>query len=109
MEPRKPNPVFYVVWNPDGRNPQVRHATREAAENEARRLAALNPSDSFYVMKAESVSKCDIVSTKVLESPRPAMQSQERIPDVVGVLQSIFNARCGITDPEDVLIRRLIA
>lgn len=43
---------FWLVWNPNGRNPTYRHTTRESAQIEAERLAALNPRQSFFVLKA---------------------------------------------------------
>lgn len=42
---------FWLVWNPNGRNPGYRHSSRESAQTEAERLAALNPGASFFVVK----------------------------------------------------------
>lgn len=50
------NESFYVVWNPGGDAPFVRHGSVEKAREEARRLALLNPSAEFFVLRAvESV------------------------------------------------------
>lgn len=47
---------FWMVWNPDGRPPSVRHLSRISAVREAERLARSNPGECFYVLCAESVS-----------------------------------------------------
>lgn len=43
---------FWMVWNPSGRQPSFRHHSRESADTEAKRLAALNPGQQFFVLKA---------------------------------------------------------
>lgn len=45
---------FWMVWNPEGRQPQYKHFTRTEADMEAQRLARVNPEQSFYVLKAVS-------------------------------------------------------
>jgi hypothetical protein len=55
---------FWLVWSPKGyRPPSFRHPTYSAAETEARRLAEQNPGSAFFVMKAESVSAKQTVTT----------------------------------------------
>lgn len=54
---------FWVVWNPAGRAPMVRHNNLSGANGEARRLARENPGQHFYVLKALSVSVSDLVTT----------------------------------------------
>jgi hypothetical protein len=44
--------VFFLVWNPGGDAPRVCHAHESDACAEAQRLAAANPGDCFYVLKA---------------------------------------------------------
>lgn len=45
--------TFYIVWNPDGPTaPRFRHDTLGAAQREARRLAAAQPGQDFFVMQA---------------------------------------------------------
>ncbi|MCW5695832.1 MAG: hypothetical protein KIS96_11385 [Bauldia sp.] len=62
--------AFWVVWNPSGWNPTVRHETFTAADQEARRLAAANPRHSFFVLRAVSVSTLrDPVDTTLLLVP----------------------------------------
>lgn len=47
---------IYVVWNPAGNAPTVRHPSVEQAREEARRLALANPHAEFFVLRAvESV------------------------------------------------------
>lgn len=43
---------FWMVWNPGGRAPSRRHASRNAADAEAKRLASANPGQRFFVLKA---------------------------------------------------------
>ena len=46
---KSPTP-FWLVWNPNGRQPNVRHATRESARQEALYLAKSCPGQEFYVL-----------------------------------------------------------
>lgn len=48
MEEKK----FYMVWNPNGGAPRVRHSSKTEARNEATRLALANPRQQFYVLSA---------------------------------------------------------
>lgn len=43
---------FWIVWNPQGGNPQYRHDTKYAAILEADRLAVNHPNYTFIVMEA---------------------------------------------------------
>ncbi len=43
---------FWMVWDPQGRSPSHRHSSRDAAEAEAKRLAAMVPEHSFVVLEA---------------------------------------------------------
>ena len=44
--------AFWIVWNPQGRNPTHRHGSEFSANNEAERLARLNPGQVFIVLRA---------------------------------------------------------
>ena len=44
--------LFWIVWNPRGDNPQVKHDTMTDAQCEAIRLAKHNPGENFYVLEA---------------------------------------------------------
>jgi hypothetical protein len=46
----KPQPRFWMVWNPFSRAPTYKHYSEQAARDEAERLAKLNPADRFYVL-----------------------------------------------------------
>lgn len=46
-------PTFWMVWNPAARNPNYKHVSRQGAQVEAKRLAALHPGHEFYVLKVE--------------------------------------------------------
>lgn len=62
---------FWLVWNPAGNSPRYKHPSEESAEREAERLAALNPSDSFYVLEALTCSRNIAVRTTRLEHALP--------------------------------------
>lgn len=48
-----PDTQFWMVWSPNsGLAPTAKHATGDSAVKEADRLAALNPGQRFYVLKA---------------------------------------------------------
>lgn len=44
------NGKFWMVWNPNGRQPTYKHPTKESAIAEAGRLARMNPNERFYVL-----------------------------------------------------------
>lgn len=48
------NEPFWIVWNPDGRTPVVRHCERELAILEAERLARANAGQTFIVLVADT-------------------------------------------------------
>lgn len=48
---------FYLVWNPNGHNPQHRHTSYESAAAEAKRLAEQNRGQSFFVLAALAFAK----------------------------------------------------
>lgn len=63
--------VFWVVWNPEGRNPQVRHTTQEKATHEAKRLAIAHPGERFVVLESvDCYEVCNLTRT-VFEHPIP--------------------------------------
>jgi hypothetical protein len=62
---------FYVVWQPGGGNPRMRHDSRAVATQEAERLAAANPGREFFVLEAISVSQSKTVTTERLSTPIP--------------------------------------
>ncbi len=65
---------FWLVWNPEGRNPHYRHPTAKAAADEAERLAGMNPTKSFYVLHA-------IELRRTADAPVEATTLQPRPPD----------------------------
>jgi hypothetical protein len=44
--------AFFIVWNPEGTNPQFRHESFSMAAREAERLTMMNPGKHFFVMQA---------------------------------------------------------
>jgi hypothetical protein len=63
--------VFYMVWNPFGRAPTVRHASEYAATAEANRLAVTHPGQRFYVLEAQQYFEHNAVRHVALERPLP--------------------------------------
>ena len=49
---------FFVVWNPQHGSPQYKHDSAEDAKAEAKRLAAANPEQEFYVLGAIGKARC---------------------------------------------------
>ena len=43
---------FWMVVNPSGSTPRVKHCSRGGADREAMRLAKMNPGQEFFVLKA---------------------------------------------------------
>ena len=62
---------FYVVWNPNGGNPTMRHGALSSAINEAERLARQCGGQKFYVLKAVTVSTKNDVRTERLFEEAP--------------------------------------
>ena len=48
---------FFLVWNPEGRSPTVRHLSYSAAKTEAIRLASSMPGSRFFVLQVIGVAK----------------------------------------------------
>lgn len=62
--------TFWLVWSPEGHNPQHRHDTDTLAKAEAERLAKEHPGKEFFVLEAlGSVKKTDVVWTMASELP----------------------------------------
>jgi len=66
---------FWVVWNPQQTGPTVRHSSAQVAKAEAERLAAAQPGDRFYVLKALRYSQMAQRVTVELQPPAPAIAS----------------------------------
>lgn len=49
---------FWLVWNPAGHAPTVKHYSSNSAKQEAERLASCNDGQDFYVL--EAVSMCRV-------------------------------------------------
>lgn len=58
--------AFWLVWNPQGRNPTRQHEYYQQAVSEAERLARNNPGETFIVMESvcarvvDSMKKIDM-------------------------------------------------
>ena len=50
---------FWMVWNPLGRQPAVRHDTEQEAITEAERLASKHEGHPFFVLCAVSLSRVE--------------------------------------------------
>lgn len=62
---------FWMVWNPSRNNPRYRHASKELAEAEARRLASERPNEPFFVLKATAGFVCTV------SDPRPLVLTKD--------------------------------
>jgi hypothetical protein len=51
--------TFWLVWNKNGANPQVDHATYESAAHEAARLASVHKGQTFIVLRAQKKFKAE--------------------------------------------------
>ncbi|KHJ56274.1 hypothetical protein LA66_06825 [Aureimonas altamirensis] len=60
MSDNTTSPRFWIVWNPRGRTPTRKHASRAMATNEAYRLAGMNPGEQFFVLKAVAGAACPV-------------------------------------------------
>jgi len=58
--------TFFVVWNPMGGNPTMRHPLEISARREAERLARQNPGQDFFVLEALTVTAKNDVRTERL-------------------------------------------
>lgn len=57
-----PSGPFWLVWNPHGRAPQVRHPNEASATAEAERLARSNPGQTFVVLASiEAIKLHDLL------------------------------------------------
>ena len=65
---------FWVVWNPNGHSPVVKHWEKESADREAERLASVNPGNRFYVLKSVSA-----VKSKAVEIERIKLEKSDGI------------------------------
>lgn len=58
--------VFWMVYGEGQRAPTMKHATRDVAETEAKRLARFNPGIAFYVLEAISrAEKIEVQFTRL--------------------------------------------
>ena len=66
MEQHKP---FWMVWNPNGYQPTVKHSSFYEAEREAERLAKQHEDELFIVLKAVAICQVRRVNWTVLCDP----------------------------------------
>ena len=63
--------VFWMVWNPRGGPPTVRHVSYESARDEAKRLARQVPDNQFFVLKSVGCAQRETVSWVGLRDDDP--------------------------------------
>lgn len=64
------NQPFFLIWNPDGKSPTVKHQTFQSARREAERLARNNRGHRFIVMASmEAFSLDEVVKTDLRPGP----------------------------------------
>ncbi|MDC7675405.1 hypothetical protein [Asticcacaulis machinosus] len=61
----------WLVWNPNGRQPNYHHASIASAETEAQRLADINPDQPFYVYGPLTCARAQRVLVKSKSIPVP--------------------------------------
>ena len=70
-------PTFFLVWNPEGREPpRYRHYTEHSAQQEAMRLAAEHHGQEFFVLKAKGRA----CSTAVIYEELTGLADDDEIP-----------------------------
>jgi len=63
---------FWLVWNPRGYMPTMRHASEHSAIAEAERLAVCHKGQNFYVLRATHLRVFDSMQRVTLgEEPLP--------------------------------------
>jgi hypothetical protein len=55
--------IFWVVWNPAGHTPLIRHTSEKVAKTEALRLASANPGKQFHVLKSRGYARVAVPVT----------------------------------------------
>lgn len=50
---------FWLVWNPDGKNPMYQHRSEQGAVTEAERLARQSPGTTFVVLESACARRVD--------------------------------------------------
>ena len=58
---------FWLVWNPQGHSPTVKHPMIYQAKAEAERLARDNPGQKFYVLSAVGMCEYQAVTWQRLD------------------------------------------
>lgn len=61
-EPLAGSPPHFYVFNPEAGKPTVKHATLAEAEQEALRLASLNPGHCFEILECRGIASCSTPS-----------------------------------------------
>lgn len=61
--------IFWIVWNPAGRNPTFRHRSESAAVAEAERLARENPGQTFVVLQSVCARRTQTMECVDLSQP----------------------------------------
>lgn len=74
MSERPERYQFWMVWHEDGGSPRCRHTSKQAALDEATRLAKLTPGECFFVLKATAgviAKEPEVQSVKLTIDPIP--------------------------------------
>jgi len=90
-----PAPSFYV-YNPQGRPPAFPHHSKTSAEEEAKRLAALNKGQEFYVVRIKGTAY-DVLKGHRVDSTTevdPTFKVGERYTTSSGITVIILSTDC---------------
>ena len=60
--------AFWLVWSPEGpTEPKMRYSRQGAARYAARMMAKKHPGQTFFVLKAKIVARCEAGASEIAE------------------------------------------
>lgn len=72
---------YYYIYKHGDQGPRVRHSTIAEAQDEAERLAAKHPGDSFEILKCVGYSATSKASTSWMDGEKPPDKPRYRMLD----------------------------
>ncbi len=71
---------FWLVWDVGGYAPKRQHWTKEAAQNEAQRLASNNPGKTFAIMSCVGAYVCNLSPVEPVKIVKRPVDLERDIP-----------------------------
>ena len=68
---------YWMVHDPNNREPQMRHHTEESAEKEAKRLASVHIGEAFFVLEAVKAFCVEIPAPRQVYLSYPVCEIEE--------------------------------